>query len=72
MGLNQKKNIQYELVDMKTIAFQTPACLMDQSGQDRTVPIVAKQDDKVIGKFNFLYLARKCTTRIRIKLTILI
>ncbi|CAF1340144.1 unnamed protein product [Adineta steineri] len=56
--LNQKTNIQYELIDMKTIAFQTPACLMDPNGQDRTVSIVAEQDEKVIAKFNFLYLSR--------------
>jgi len=49
---------------MKTIAFQTPACLMVPNGQNRTVPIVAMQDEKVIAKFNFLYLARKCATLI--------
>ncbi|CAF1075259.1 unnamed protein product [Rotaria sordida] len=55
--LNQKKNIRYEFVDMKTIAFQTPACLMVPNDQNRTVSIVAMQDETIIAKFNFLYLA---------------
>jgi hypothetical protein len=62
--LNQKINIQYELVDMKTIAFQTPTCLVVPDDQNRTVPIVVMQDEKVIAKINFLYVARKCTTLI--------
>jgi hypothetical protein len=70
--LNQKKYIQYELVDTKTIAFQTPACLMTRSEQNLMVPIVAIQAGKVIGKFNFLYLSRKRTTLIRTKLTVLV
>ncbi|CAF1463034.1 unnamed protein product, partial [Rotaria sordida] len=44
--LDQKKNIRYEFVDMKTIAFQTPACLIAPDGQNRTISIVAVQDEK--------------------------
>ncbi|UJR12315.1 hypothetical protein I4U23_016492 [Adineta vaga] len=55
--LNQKINIQYELVDMKTITFQTPACLLAPGDQSRTVPIITIQNEKVIGKFNFFYIS---------------
>ncbi len=72
LELNQKTNIQYELVDMKTITFQTPACLFAPSDQNRTVLIVIIQNEKVIGKFNFVYLSRKCTTLHLTKLTILV
>jgi hypothetical protein len=72
LELNQKTNIQYELVDMKTITFRTPACLFAPTDQNRTVPIIAIQNEQVIGKLNFVYLSRKCTTLPLTKLTILV
>lgn len=69
--LNQKSNILYELVDTKTITFQTPVCLAVLNDKNHTVPIVVIQDEKIVGKFNYVYLARKCTTSITTIRTIL-
>jgi hypothetical protein len=59
--LHREIDVIYNRVDMRTIVFHTPQCLLAPSDQNQTVPIIAIQDNKIIGKFNFVYLSRKYT-----------
>ena len=59
VDLNRKIDVQPQLVDVKTIFFKTPECLLTPNHQNRMVPIVAKQDEKVLGKCDFIYVSRK-------------
>ena len=54
----QKTFLQYELVDVRTIRFKTPACLLPMYDEHVRVPIIVEQNERVIGKFDFLYLNR--------------
>ena len=60
MELNDKVYIPYEPVDMNTILIQTPACPLYPGIQNRAIPICISQKGKMIGKYNFVYLTRKC------------
>lgn len=55
---NDKRFIEYELVDVKTILFKTPACLSSIRGEDSRVSIVAVQNERRIGTCDFLYMSR--------------
>ncbi|CAF1389642.1 unnamed protein product [Adineta ricciae] len=54
-SLNQHIIVRHKLIDSKTIEFYTPACLLIPSDQDQMVPIIAIQNDKIIGRFDFVY-----------------
>jgi hypothetical protein len=52
-------DIKVSFVDSKTIFFQAPPCPILLAEQDLSVPIIVTQNDLVIARINFLYLARK-------------
>lgn len=49
--------MQYEFVDRRTIRFKMPESLLPAYGKSCTLPIIIVQNDTVIGKFYFAYLA---------------
>lgn len=57
--LNEKIFVPYQFMDMKTILFKLPACLLPSMDRNYRVPLVVIQDGKMIGKFDFLYVTCK-------------
>ena len=57
--MGQLNDIKVSFVDSKTIFFQTPPCPMLAAEQNLTVPLVVTQNDLIIARIDFVYLARK-------------
>ncbi|CAF2823875.1 unnamed protein product [Rotaria sp. Silwood2] len=53
---NNKSQIQFEFVDMKTIAFKTPPCPIQTMGNENTeISIVVNESGEEIARVNFMY-----------------
>ncbi len=57
--LGRVGDIKVSFVDSKTIFFQTPPCAMLVTGKDLTIPIIVMQNDVILARIEFAYLARK-------------
>ncbi|CAF1104258.1 unnamed protein product [Rotaria sp. Silwood1] len=61
LSSNIKIPIPFKFVDMKTIAFKTPPCPVQATGNERIeIPLVVSQSGEEIARINFLY--QSCDT----------
>ncbi len=58
-SMGRLDDIKVSFVDSKTIFFQTPPCSLLAAEQNVAIPIIVTQNDLVIARINFVYLARK-------------
>ncbi|CAF0946250.1 unnamed protein product [Rotaria sp. Silwood1] len=60
LSSNTKSLIPFEFVDMKTIAFTTPPCCLQATGNESIeIPLVVSQNSEEIARINFLYQSCK-------------
>ncbi|CAF3947297.1 unnamed protein product [Rotaria sp. Silwood2] len=58
LSSNEKSHINFEFVDMKTIAFKTPPCPIQAiEDENIVIPIVISQSGEEIARVNFMYQA---------------
>lgn len=66
-AMGKSSDFKVLLVDSRTIFFRTPACPLLAVSQNLIVPIVVIQNDVVIAKVDYIYLARKHSSTNRMK-----
>ena len=57
--MGQLNGLKASFVDNKTIFLQTPRCAMKSIQQNLAVPLVVTQNDTILARVEFIYLARK-------------